>query len=171
MEILIQCAENPNELLATNGSIRDLRIFALYNRKFLANTNSFRHYVTVIGYSGGGCQEEYPYLIHGSNISNSKITFTPSSYPIYWEQEYYANEIIETSINLDEMDTEVFNEFQEAISKYLEYSEEEGCYLINLENEALKNGSFYATPKFPIKILEELNSIYWPFSTSWSNKI
>ena len=167
MEILIQCAENPNELLATNRSIRDLRIFALYNRKFLVNTNSFRHYVTLIGYSGGGCQEEYSYVIHGSDISNSKITFTSSSYPTYWEQEYNENEIIEVSIDIDEMDTEVFNEFQVAISQYLEYSEDDGCYLINTENKTLKNGSFYATPKFPINILEELNTIYWPFSTSW----
>ena len=167
MEILIQYAEKPDELLVKNQSIRDLRIFALYNRKFLANTNSFRHYVAVIGYSGGGCQEEYSYVIHGSELSNSKITYTPSSYPTYWEQEYFDNEIIEASINLDEMDTEVFNEFQEAISKYLEYSQDEGGYLINLENEELHNTSFYATPKFPLKILEELNTIYWPFSTSW----
>jgi hypothetical protein len=167
MEILIQYAEKPDELLVKNQSIRDLRIFALYNRKFLANTNSFRHYVAVIGYSGGACQEEYSYVIHGSELSNSKITFTPSSYPTYWEQEYFDNEIIEASIDLDEMDTEVFNEFQVAMSQYLVFSEKEDCYMINLENEALKNGSFYATPKFPIKILEELNSIYWPFSTNW----
>ena len=167
MEILIQYAEKPDELLVKNQSIRDLRIFAVYNRKFLAKTNSFRHYLAVIGYSGGGCQEEYSYVIHGSELSNSKITFTPSSYPTYWEQEYFDNEIIEASIDLDEMDTEVLNEFQEAVSKYLEYSEDEGGYLINLENEELHNISFYATPKFPLKILEELNSIYWPFSTSW----
>ena len=167
MEILIQYAEKPDELLVKNQSIRDLRIFALYNRKFLAKTNSFRHYVAVIGYSGGGCQEEYSYVIHGSDISNSKITFTASSYPTYWEQEYNENEIIEVSIDLDEMDTEVFNEFQVTISRYLEYSEDDGCYLINLENDKKINNTFYATPKFPIKILEKLNSIYWPFSTSW----
>ena len=127
--------------------------------------------MTLIGYSGGGCQEEYSYVIHGSDISNSKITFTASSYPTYWEHEYNENEIIEVSIEIDEMDTEVFNEFQVAISSYLEYSEDDECYLINTENKTLKNGSFYATPKFPINILEELNSIYWPFSTSWKNKI
>ena len=167
MEILIQYAEKPDELLVKNQSIRDLRIFALYNRKFLAKTNSFRHYVAVIGYSGGGCQEEYSYVIHGSDVSNSKITIAASTLPTYWEQEYYKNELIETSIELDEVDSVVFNDFQVAISQYLEYSEEDGCYLINLENEKLITTTFYATPKFPLKILEELNTIYWPFSTSW----
>ena len=167
MEILIQYAEKPDELLVKNQSIRDLRIFAVYNRKFLAKKNSFRHYVAVIGYSGGGCQEEYSYVIHGSNTSNSKITIAASTLPTYWEQEYYKNELIETSIELDEIDSVVFNDLQVAMSQYLVFSEKEDCYIINLENEALKNGSFYATPKFPIKILEELNSIYWPFSTNW----
>lgn len=167
MEILIQIAKKPDKLLVDNQSIRTLRIFALYNRKFLSNLNSFRHYLVVIGYSGGACQEECSYVIHGSNRSNSKITFTASIFPNYWEHEYNKNGLIETSIELDKVDSEVFSDFEVALSQYLVYSEKEDCYLVNINSETLKNGSFYATPKFPIKILEEVNSIYWPFSTSW----
>lgn len=167
MEILLQCAENSNMLLVTNRTIRDLRIFAVYNRKFIANTNSFRHYVTVIGYSGGSCQVECSYVFHGSELSNSRISFAPTVYPINWEQEYHNNSIIEVSIDIDEIDTEVFNEFEVAISQYLDFSEDDGCYLTNLENEKNITIPFYVSPKFPIKILEQLYDVYWPFSISW----
>ena len=39
--------------------------------------------------------------------------------------------------------------------------------ILNLENEEIIDTTFYTTPKFPIKILKQLNSVYWPFSTSW----
>jgi hypothetical protein len=121
----------------------------------------------VIGYSGGGCQEECSYVMYGSNPNNSKINRAYSSFPTDWEYEHINEETNEVSIELDEMDKEVFKEFQALINKYLLYSEDEDCFILNLENEEIIDTTFYTTPKFPIKILKQLNSVYWPFSTSW----
>jgi hypothetical protein len=163
MEFLIQYSDDCIE----NQSIRNLRIFSGYKKIFLPASNSFRHYVVVIGYSGRGCQEECSYVMYGSNPITSKINRAYSSFPTDWEYEHFNKETNEVTIELDEMDKKVFKEFQNVINKYLLYSEEEDCFIINLENEEIIDTTFYTTPKFPIKILVQLNSVYWPFSTSW----
>lgn len=162
MEFLIQYSDDCIE----NQSI-NLRIFACYKRKFLPASNSFRHYAVVIGYSGGGCQEECSYVMYGSNPKTSKINRAFSSFPTDWEYEHFNEETYEVSIEPDEMDKEVFKEFQTLINKYLLYYEDEDCFILNPENVEIIDSSFFATPKFPIKILKQLNSVYWPFLTSW----
>lgn len=163
MEILIKHSKGCIE----NQSIRNLKIFAGYKRKFITSSNSFRHYVVIIGYSGGGSQEECSYVMHGSNLTNSKIYRTYSSFPTDWEFEHFNNETNEISIELDELDNEVLNEFQINIKEYLHYSEEEDYFTVNNENKEIINSPFFATPKFPLKILKQLNSVYWPFSITW----
>ena len=121
----------------------------------------------MIGYSGGGCQEECSYVMYGSNPTTSKINRSYSSFPTDWENEHFNEETNEVLIELDEMDKEVFKEFQTVINKYLLYSEEEDCFILNPENEEVIDSTFFATPKFPTKILKQLNSVFWPFSTSW----
>ena len=105
--------------------------------------------------------------MHGSNLTNSKIYRTYSSFPTDWEFEHFNNETNEISIELDELDNEVLNEFQINIKEYLHYSEEEDYFTVNNENKEIINSPFFATPKFPLKILKQLNSVYWPFSITW----
>lgn len=165
MEILIQI-KNEN-VLDKNQTIRNLSFFGLYERKFSSKINSFKHYLMVIGYSGGMCQEECSYVIHGSNINNSKILIAFSTFPIYWDKEFSNNELNEISTEIDEDDNEVFKKFQEVMLEYVVYDDEKECYLINAENELLTKSSFYSTPTFPTKRLVELKKVYWPFSISW----
>ena len=163
MEILVKYS---NDFLK-NKTKKDLRIFVVYKRKFIPISKTFRHYLLVIGYTGGGNQESWSFMFNGSNPVNSKIKRAFSTFPTYWEYEHHDNEIAEVSLELDEIDNKVFSEFQTVINKYLLYSEEEDSFIINLEKEEIINTTFFVTSKFPIKFLEKLNSIYWPFSTSW----
>jgi hypothetical protein len=165
MEILIQIKKE--NVLDKNQTIRNLSFFGLYERKFSSKINSFKHYLMVIGYSGGMCQEECSYVIHGSNINNSKILIAFSAFPIYWDKEFSNNELNEISTEIDEDDNEVFKKFQEVMLEYVVYDDEKECYLINAENELLTKSSFYSTPTFPTKRLVELKKVYWPFSISW----
>jgi hypothetical protein len=166
MEILIQIQNKQENVLDKNQSTRNLSLFSLYERKFSSEINSFKHYLMVIGYSGGMCQEECSYVIHGSNINNSKIVFTFSTFPIYWDKEFLNNELKEISTEIDEDDNEVFKKFQEVMSQYVVYDDKKECYLINAENHLLRESSFYSTPTFPTKRLAELKKVYWPFSIS-----
>ena len=167
MEILIQIQNKQEKILDKNRSIRDLSLFSLYERKFSSEINSFKHYLMVIGYSGGMCQEECSYVIQGSNINNSKIFVSFSTFPTYWDKEFLNNELKEIAIEIDKDDIEVFNKFQVAMSEYVVYDNEKECYLINTENDLLTKSSFYSTPTFPTKRIAELKKVYWPFSISW----
>ena len=73
-----------NQKMLQNGGrllkvILSLRIFSLHKCIFDKETKNFIHFLVVIGYSGGGCQEECFYKINGSNFEKSTIQISTSA--------------------------------------------------------------------------------------------
>lgn len=127
MEVLFRCSNINNTIEFKSQSIRDLKILALYQKKFLSDNQIFKHYLQIIGYSGGVCQEECSFVINGSDFDNSRISIAHSIFPTFWEKEYFKNELIDVSYELHKFDVTVFNEFQKIITQYVIYAKEKNA--------------------------------------------
>ena len=106
---------------------------ALLERQFLLNTPIPRN-TAIINLP------EKIVLAEGEEVSigfDLRLTegYIPSMGKMRWKN--LAGKTLIIPIELDEMDKEVFKEFQTIINKYLLYSDEEDCFIINLENEEI----------------------------------
>ena len=80
MNTLIQLERNESGSSSPlDSSIRSLRIFSSHKCIFDKETERQEHFDKVIGYSGGGCQEECFYKINGSNFEKSTIQISTSA--------------------------------------------------------------------------------------------
>ncbi len=133
---------------------------------FDKKTKSFIHYLVVIGYSGGGCQDECFYKVDGSNLGKSIIHVSTSAGDFIYPFSFKNQKIVELEIEMNQFDRQIQLEFIEEINKYLLYDDGADFYFYDNRNSNIKSG-FLITDKFPIKILKFLQNVYWPFSTHW----
>ena len=96
MNILIKLAEKEHgsDQLPCS-SIRNLRIFALHKSIFNSESKTFVHYLVVIGYSGGGCQEECFFKIDGSNLEKCTVWISQSTGDYFYQLSYKNQNIVE----------------------------------------------------------------------------
>lgn len=147
-------------------SIQSLKLFSLHKSSFDEDKKIFIHYFLVIGYAGGGCQEECFYKIEGSNMQNSAILISTSAGDIYYQYLYSGRRTVAEETELTEVDTNIQNQFIEVANNYLMYNEDMCFYFLN-NNSLLGTNGLLTTNKFPIQKLKFLNNVYWPFSTYW----
>lgn len=167
MNILIKLAEKEHgsDQLPCS-SIRNLRIFALHKSIFNSESKTFVHYLVVIGYSGGGCQEECFFKIDGSNLEKCTVWISQSTGDYFYQLSYKNQNIVEIETEMNQFDKQIQNQFFELIDKNLSYDDNLGYYFYNNQNSTICNG-FLITDTFPIRLLNFLNSVYWPFATYW----
>ena len=167
MNYLIQLANN--EIGAgsvLNSSVRSLRIFSSHKCVYDSEEKMFIHFLVVIGYSGGGCQDECLYKIYGSNLEKSTIQISTSAGDSFFHYTFRNQNIVQLETELNHFDKQIQGEFLESISKYLLYDDELDCFLFNNTSINITNG-FFITDKFPLRTLKYLKNVYWPFSTHW----
>lgn len=165
MNILIQLSvkEYGSDQLPYS-SIRNLRIFALHKSIFNSESKTFVHYLVVIGYSGGGCQEECFFKIDSSNLEKCTVLISQNVGDYFYRLSFKNQNIVEIETEMSLFDKQIQNHFIEAINKKLSYDENLGFYFYNNQYSLIYNG-FMISDKFPITLLNFLNNIYWPFST------
>ena len=167
MNTLIQLARNESGSSSPlDSSILSLRIFSLHKCIFDKETKNFIHFLVVIGYSGGGCQEECFYKINGSNFEKSTIQISTSSGDSFYQFSFKNQNIVELETEMNQFDRQIQSEFIESINKYLLYNDGLGYFFFDNRNPNVNSG-FLKTGKFPIRILKNLKNVYWPFSTHW----
>ncbi len=124
----------------------------------------FIHFLVVIGYSGGGCQEECFYKIEGSNLGKSTIQISTSAGGLMYQFSFKNQNIVELEIEMNQFDRQIQWEFIEEINKRLLYDDGSDYFFYDNRNSKIKSG-FLITDKFPKRILKFLQNVYWPFST------
>ncbi len=148
------------------SSIRHLSIFALHKIIFNSESKTFVHYLIVIGYSGGGCQEECFFKVDSSNLEKSTVWISRSASDFFYQLSYKNQNIVEIETEMNQFDKQIQNEFIESINKNLYYNETSGYYFYSNEKPMIGN-DFMVSNKFPIRLLKFLNNVYWPFSAHW----
>lgn len=167
MDILIQLANKESGVQSsTDSSIRSLRIFSSHKCIYDKEAKSFIHYIVVIGYSGGGCQEECFYKIGGSNLEKSTIQISTSSGDSFFHYTFSNQNLVQLETELNHLDKQIQGEILDSISKYLSYDGELDYFFFDNSSNSVTNG-FLIIDKFPMRILKFLKNVYWPFSTHW----
>ena len=167
MNTLIQLASNESGRSSPlDFTTRSLRIFSLHKCVFDKEKKNFIHFLVIIGYTGGGCQEECFYKIDGSNLEKCTVEISTSAAGSFYQFSYKNQKIIELETEINQFDRQIQSEFLEAINKHLVYIERLGCFLYENRSSIVHKG-FLITDKFPIRIFKFLKNVYWPFSTHW----
>jgi hypothetical protein len=153
VNILIQLNSNHPK------TIKELSLFVIHQSKFSTVLKTFIHHLIVIGYAGGGVQEEAFYRVEGSKIKDAKIFYSTVSGPGILEYKIDEEGASLVDIPLFE-DSEEFQKAALALMpKYISFIEEQDIFMpINNEKK------FEASPKFPTYFLRSLQNVYWPFS-------
>jgi hypothetical protein len=152
---------------ADDNSPRSISLFALHRRKIVQDTGGFSHYFVVIGYGGGGVQEEFFYRIDGVSTQKFSVLFSDVSGPGEWKMSFRNQGLIEQITPFEQNDHDVQSEFQDLIGQYLIYNEELDIFLLNdlgSKDIAVDSNGKYITQLFPTYYLKTLRDIYWPFS-------
>jgi hypothetical protein len=167
MNTLIQLASKESgSYSALDDGVRSLKIFTTHKSVFDKEYKTFIHFLIVIGYSGGGFQEECFYKISGSNFEKSTVLISTSAGDSFYQFSYKNKKLIELETELSQFDTQIQSEIIETANKYLLYDEALDFYYCDNRNANFKNG-FMISEQFPIKVLKFLKNVYWPFSASW----
>jgi len=167
MNYLIQLANNETgKSSALDSSVRSLRIFSSHKCIYDSETKMFIHFLVVIGYSGGGCQDECFYKIHGSNLEKSTIQISTSAGDSFYHFSFKNQTIVQLETELNDFDKQIQGEFLESNRKYILYNDELDYFFFDNSSANVTNG-FLIIDKFPIRILKFLKNVYWPFSTHW----
>jgi hypothetical protein len=149
------------------GSISSVKLFMLYRRLMHSESHQFRHYFTVVGYGGGGVQEECTYRIDGSNPNKRTVYYSPVSGPSNWEMNFTEGNLNEEPVEFDKEDIDVQKEFQMMIENHLSYDQDSDCFAWNSSLLKLPDTGIYSSSSFPIQKLKGLSAVYWPFSLSF----
>jgi len=163
MNILIQLRESI-ENKPDIERVRFLGIFCLHDCIYSKEKRIFIHYLMIIGYGGGGVQEEAFYKIEGSKVDIAKIYITTNCGGIDFEKVVGENNLGNHDLNLSRLDLEIQTKFLSELDHYLRYNEELCCFTYKPESKFIENGFYKATIKFPTTLLKNLNAIFWPFS-------
>ena len=167
MDTLIQLANKESGGQSpADSSIRSLRIFSSHKCIYDKDDKTFIHYIVVIGYSGGGCQEECFYKIGGSNLEKSTIQISTNAGDSFFHYTFRNQNLVQLETELNHFDKQIQGEFLDSISKYLLYDDELDYFFFDNSSNSVTN-SFLIIDKYPIRILKFLKNVYWPFSTHW----
>ena len=151
---------------APDDGVRSLKIFTTHKSVFDKESKTFNHFLVVIGYSGGGCQEECFYKISSSNFEKSTVLISTSVGDSFYQFSYKNKELFELESEMSQFDKQIQREFIETTNKYLSYDDILNYFFFDIRKITLESG-FMVDVKFPIKILNFLKNVYWPFSASW----
>jgi hypothetical protein len=165
---LIQLADNietaDEESIQSN---RFLRMFCVYRSVCDENDKVIAHYVLVIGYIGGNCQEDCFYKItEPSNEVGEVWIAIPSGDGFY--QKHFANaKMSDCEQELTSMDIRVQNELISEMNQFLIYDDLSDFFYYNTACIAMSSSNFVRSDEFPSALLSRLCKTFWPFSVSW----
>ena len=149
-------------------SIRSLRLFCLHQCVNDDSSATDTHYFLVVGYTGGGSQEDCFYKLRGNDQSERSIWIAIPSGDSFYRNCYKNAQLLEMEEDLTAEDRRVQREMIDQLSQHLIYDDEEDYFYINSELHPTMADGMMTSEKFPLTYMPMLSQSYWPFSLGWN---
>jgi hypothetical protein len=149
-------------------SIRSLRLFCLHQRVYDNTGSIYTDYFLVVGYTGGGSQEDCFYKLECTDqLEPSLWIAIPSGDSCY--RSWCKNaQLLEMEEDLTAEDRRVQREMIDQLSQHLIYDDEEDYFYINSNQHPTAADGMITSEKFPLTFMPMLSQSYWPFSLGWN---
>lgn len=149
-------------------SIRSLRLFCLHQSVYDDISATATHYFLVVGYTGGGSQEDYFFKLRGTEQTERSIWIAIPSGDSCYRSCYKNAQLLEMEEDLTAEDRRVQREMIDQLSQHLIYDDEEDYFYINSDPHATAAEGMMTSEKFPLAFMPMLCQSYWPFSLGWN---
>jgi hypothetical protein len=149
-------------------SIRSLRLFCLHQRVYDNSDSTSTDYFLVVGYTGGGSQDDCFYKLRGTDLSERKIWIAIPSGDSFYRNCYKNAQLLEMEEDLTAEDRRVQREMIDQLSQHLIYDDEEDYFYVNSELHPTVADGMITSEKFPLAFMPMLSQSYWPFSLGWN---
>jgi hypothetical protein len=165
---LIQLADNIETADEESiQSIRFLRMFCVHRSVCDENDKVIAHYVLVIGYTGGNCQEDCFYKITEPSNERGEVWIAIPSGDGLYQKHFVNSHMSDCEQELTSMDIKMQNELISEMNRFLIYDDLSDFFYYNTACNTLSTSKFSCSAEFPLALLKRLCSTFWPFSVSW----
>ena len=149
-------------------SIRSLRLFCLHQCVNDDSSATDTNYFLVVGYTGGGSQDDCFYKLKGTDQSGRSLWIAIPSGDSCYRSCFKNAQLLEMEEDLTAEDRRVQREMIGQLSQYLIYDEEEDYFYFNSDQHPTAADGVITSEKFPLICMPMLSLSYWPFSLGWS---
>ncbi len=149
-------------------SIRSLRLFCLHQRVYDDGGSTYTDYFLVVGYTGGGSQDDCFYKLRGNDLSERKIWIAIPSGDSFYRSCFKNAQLLEMEEDLTAEDRKVQREMIDQLSQSLIYDEEEDYFYFNSDQHLTEVEGIITSERFPLTYMQILSQSYWPFSLGWN---
>ena len=149
-------------------SIRSLRLFCLHQRVCHDTGSTCTDYFLVVGYTGGGSQDDCFYKLESTDQSERSIWIAIPSGDSFYRNCYKNAQLLEMEEDLTAEDRRVQREMIDQLSQHLIYDDEEDYFYINSNQHPTAADGMITSEKFPLTYMPMLSQSYWPFSLGWN---
>ena len=149
-------------------SKRSLRLFCLHQSVYDDISATATHYFLVVGYTGGGSQEDCFYKLQGTDQSDRSLWVAIPSGDSCYRSCCKNAQVLEMEEDLTAEDKRVQREMIDQLSQHLIYDDEEDYFYINSDQHPTAADGMITSEKFPLIYMPILCQSYWPFSLGWS---
>ena len=149
-------------------SIRSLRLFCLHQRVYDDGGSSYTDYFLVVGYTGGGSQDDCFYKLRATDQSEPSIWIAIPSGDSFYRNCYKNAQLLEMEDDLTTEDRRVQREMIGQLSQHLIYDDEEDYFYVNSDLHTTAADGMMTSEKFPLTYMPMLSQSYWPFSLGWN---
>jgi hypothetical protein len=149
-------------------SIRSLRLFCLHQRVYDDTGSTYTDYFLVVGYTGGGSQDDCFYKLRGTDQSERSIWIASPSGDSFYRNCCKNAQLLEMEEDLTAEDKRVQREMIGQLSQHLIYDDEEDYFYINSDQHLTEAEGMITSENFPLICMTILCQSYWPFSLGWN---
>ena len=149
-------------------SIRSLRLFCLHQSVYDDSRETYTHYFLVVGYTGGGSQDDCFYKLRGTDQSERSLWIAIPSGDSCYRSCCKNAQLLEMEEDLTLEDRRVQREMIDQLSQHLIYDDEEDYFYVNSDQHLTETAGIITSEKFPLTFMPMLSQSYWPFSLGWN---
>ena len=149
-------------------SIRSLRLFCLHQRAYDDTGAIYADYFLVVGYTGGGSQDDCFYKLRGTDQSERSIWIAIPSGDSFYRSCFKNAQLLEMEEDLTTEDRKIQREMIGQLSQSLIYDEEEDYFYFNSDQHLTQVEGIITSERFPLTYMPILSQSYWPFSLGWN---
>ena len=149
-------------------SIRSLRLFCLHQRVYDDTGSIYTDYFLVVGYTGGGSQEDCFYKVRDAVQSHRSMWIVIPSGNSCYRMCYKDAQLLEMEEDLTAEDRRVQGEMIGQLSQHLIYDDKEDYFYVNSDLHTTAADGMMTSEKFPLTYMPMLSQSYWPFSLGWN---
>ncbi len=149
-------------------SIRSLRLFCLHQRVYEGAGSNYADYFLVVGYTGGGSQDDCFYKLKGTDQSGRSLWIAIPSGDSCYRSCFKNAQLLEMEEDLTAEDRRVQREMINHLSQHLIYDDEEDYFYFNSHQDVTVAKGIITSDKFPLADMPILCQSYWPFSLGWN---